>query len=85
MKGINMYTIKSVSDDGIYYLVNGWHKVYKMWVHENEIKQKYLFKSIAGAKNSLTKLLKIMWEYKTDKFSVVKIDENNKIIAELNI
>ena len=30
------YTIKSVSDEGIYYLVNGWNKYKTFWISQDE-------------------------------------------------
>ena len=69
-----MFTIKSVSEEGIYYLVNGWDRHKAFWKSRENLKSDMLFKSAADAKRSLTKLLKIMPEYKTDKFEIVKID-----------
>lgn len=69
MKG---YTIKSTSDEGIYYLCNGWNKNKTFWTTEAQI-NKAIFKSQAHAKSNLTKLLKIMPEYATDKFEIIEI------------
>ena len=70
------YTIKSTSDDGIYYLVNGWNKHKSYWVKPTKLKPDMLFNSPRRAKASLTKLLKVMEEYKTDKFDLVELDED---------
>ncbi len=64
------YTIRSISDEGEYYLVKNWRKNKALWVHKDKLRQEYLFSSPAKAKQSLTSLLKVMDEYKTDKFSV---------------
>lgn len=31
------YTIKSVSDEGVYYLVNGWNKCKTFWFSEESV------------------------------------------------
>lgn len=72
MKG---YTIRSTSPEGVYLLCNGWNKNRTFWVKENEI-HKAIFKTAGQAKTSLTKLLKIMPEYSTDKFEVIEIINN---------
>ena len=73
------YTIKSVSDEGIYYLVNGWNKYKTFWISQAEFNRNhnyyinnYFFKTKASAKSSLTKLLKVMPDYKTDVFSMIE-------------
>lgn len=72
------YTIKSVSDEGVYYLVNGWKKCNTFWFDEKsvlkniEIAKMYFFNKPSQAKASLTKLLKIMPDYATDQFEVVE-------------
>lgn len=74
-----MFTIKSVSDDGIYYLVNGWEKYKRFWVELENLKPDMMFKTAADAKRSLTKLLKIMYEYLNDDFELVNIIMKYKI------
>ena len=69
-----MFTVKSVSDEGVYYLVNGWDRHKAFWKSKENLKQDMLFKSVADAKRSLTKLLKIMPDYATDKFEIVQMD-----------
>lgn len=66
-----MFTIKSTSPEGIYYLVNGWEKHKKFWIEKNKIKPTMLFNREQDAKRSLTKLLKITPEYSTDDFEMV--------------
>ena len=77
-----MFTIKSISDEGTYYLVNGWEKSKTFWKHGSEIKKTEMFKRKQDAKASLTKLLKIMEEYLTDTFYIVETDDEDKIINE---
>lgn len=68
-----MFTIKSTSNEGVYYLVNGWYKHMKIWATREDLKNNMLFRRAADAKRSLTKLLKVMPDYANDKFEVVKI------------
>lgn len=64
------YRIKSVSEDGTYYLVNGWSKNKAFWIKETDSQNlcKCCFNKLSQAKASLTKLLKVMPEYRMDKF-----------------
>ena len=72
------YTIKSTSEEGIYYLVNGWQKCKTFWLDENSVMEnmekakKFFFNKPSQAKASLTKLLKIMPNYANDKFEIVE-------------
>lgn len=72
------YTIKCISDEGVYYLVNGWEKCKTFWFNEKsvlsdtEFSKKFFFNKPSQAKASLTKLLKIMHDYKSDKFELVE-------------
>lgn len=72
------YTIKSTSDEGIYYLVNGWEKCKTFWFGEDEVAKdvekakRFFFNKPSQAKASLTKLLKIMPDYQEDEFEVVE-------------
>ena len=67
--GKTKYLIKCVSEEGEYFLCNGWkrHKTY--WCEKHEFR-KCLFNTAGQAKASLTKLLKVMDDYARDKFSV---------------
>lgn len=76
---IKGYVIQSISDEGIYYLCNGWNKHKTFWVTYGDI-DKAIFKAERYAKTNLTKLLKIMPEYKSDEFSIAKIYDNYDII-----
>ena len=73
------YVIQSISNEGIYYLCNGWNKHKTYWVEYGKL-DKAIFKTIGQAKSSLTKLLKIMEDYKEDNLSVCKIYDNYDII-----
>ena len=73
VKGVEMFTIKSTSDEGVFYLVNHWQKHKTYWIEPEKVKADMLFKSAADAKRSLTKLLKTMEDYRSDKFEVVKL------------
>lgn len=77
-----MFTIKSISDEGTYYLVNGWEKSKAFWKHGSEIKRKEMFKREQDAKASLTKLLKVMDDYLTDTFYIIEMDDDDLIISE---
>ena len=70
-----LYTIKSTSDEGVYYLVNHWYSHNTFWVEKSELRKSMLFKRAQDAKTSLTKLLKLFDEYKNDKFEVVEFKE----------
>lgn len=78
-----LYTIKSVSDDGIFYLVNGWRKKFSFWKKWISFQKDDFFKSEASAKASLTKLLKVMGDYVDDIFYIVTADCNGCIINEM--
>ena len=60
-----MIRVKSISDDGVYYLVNGWYKYQNFW-HKNGEDQRCHFKDIKTAKTSLTKLLNQFPEFLDD-------------------
>lgn len=68
-----MFTVKSVSEEGIYYLVNGWEKNKAFWIEPRKIKSNMLFSSPKFAKASLTKLLKIAPEYAADEFELIEV------------
>lgn len=74
------FTIKSTSEEGIYYLVNHWNKHCQIWISEAEVQKKpeeskaKFFDSPSRAKASLTKLLKVMPEYATDEFELITIE-----------
>lgn len=67
------YTIKSESCEGVYYLVKNWEKHKTFWKRKEELRADMLYKTPQAAKASLTKLLKVMDEYRDDKFTLEKI------------
>ena len=66
------YTIKSVSEDGTFYLVKDWRKNKAIWVKRDKLTQNMVFKRPQDAKASLSCLLKVMSEYATDEFTLVE-------------
>ena len=74
------YTIKSTSNEGVYYLVNGWNKCKTFWFNEKSVLEdtenakRFFFNKPAQAKASLTKLLKVMNDYKNDNFEIVEFE-----------
>lgn len=68
-----MFTIKSISDEGEYYLVNHWNKYHKFWQRKDQITLDSVFFDERSAKTSLTKLLKVMPDYSTDNFAMVRV------------
>lgn len=71
-----MYTLKSESSEGVFYLYKGWgtQKWYGiMWSKEKPYNARFLFKSPASAWASFTKLCKIMPEYRTDKVTIEEV------------
>lgn len=79
------YTIKSKSEEGVYYLVNHWEKHKAFWVKPEKIKQSMLFKRATDASRSLTKLLKIMDDYRNDEFELVEIYELDTGLEKVTI
>lgn len=74
-----MYTVKSTSSEGVYYLYKGWGcsgTTGIMFDKNIPHLQKHLFMSKKSAKASITKLLKIMDEYKDDVFEILSVDKN---------
>lgn len=68
-----MFTIKSTSDEGVYYLVNHWEKHKTFWIEPEKVKPDMLFSAPRFARSSLTKLLKIMPDYATDTFELIEV------------
>lgn len=66
------YAMKSVSEEGVWYLVNGWNKHKAFW--KDVISEKTLFKTRVSCQATLTRLLKVMPEYKADKFEIVEVE-----------
>ena len=70
-----MYTIKSTSEDGVFYLVKNWRKHKAIWISKNALGKDMLFKRPQDAWASLSKLLKVMDEYANDTFELVEIGD----------
>lgn len=78
-----LYTIKSTSDEGVFYLVRNWRKNKAIWVRRDKLKAEMLFKRPQDAQASLTSLLKVMDEYATDKFEVVEFEYKRTLLCNL--
>lgn len=72
---MNGFTIKSVSDDGTYYLVKNWEQNKTFWKHEYKLNQEDLYKTSGFAKRSLKALLKVMWDYADDDLEIVEFKD----------
>lgn len=72
------YTIKSVSDEGTYYLVKDWRKNRELWVSKDNMDRhpEWWFTSSGKAKQSLKSLLSVMDDYLSDTFTVVDMSGN---------
>lgn len=84
-KKIIGYTIKSTSDEGVYYLVNHWEKHRAFWVKREELKPSLLFSSAGYAQRSLKRLLKIMEDYKNDTFESVVVYELDTGLEKITV
>lgn len=81
------YTIRSTSEDGVFYLVNHWNKYGAFWKRARAMTEDMLFKHQRDARASLTKLLKVMPEYENDTFemfTVVKWDGSDNLYPLIN-
>ena len=74
---MNGYTIKSVSEEGIYYMVKNWRKNKAIWVKGQKLKQEYLYKTETMAIRALEKLLNLMDDYASDYFTIVFCTDGN--------
>lgn len=77
------YTIESISEEGVYYLLPGWTNGPEMWVTKSCLPKRVLFKTGRGAKASLTALLKVMPEYKTDRFCLAAFDFSKNELTKI--
>ena len=68
------YVIKSISGDGVYYLIKNWNKNKTFQKKKDWLKDGDFYKSAKYAIRSLKHLLEIMPDYAADKFSIVRID-----------
>ena len=74
-----MYTIKSVSADGTYYLVNGWY-TYKKWWTRTYDGMANGFKTPGLAMRSLNKLINYEPDFLKDTFTLMKWGEHGELI-----
>ncbi len=82
-----LYTVKSVSDEGEYYLVKDWRKNKELWVSKSRMDSnpQYWFTSSAKALQSLKSLLNVMFDdYGSDDFFVVD-NKGNETPVNLNV
>ena len=92
------YTIKSVSDEGVYILCKGWgsRSARAIWKRLQFSKEQNVtlnrvfalyrnewFKTPQSAKTSLAKLLKVMDEYETDTFTIIEVNGFGDILSEM--
>lgn len=82
---MNKYTIKSVSDEGTYYLVKNWEKAKTFWKTPAKTLQTDLFTRAQDAKHSLTCLLRVMEEYAEDTLTLIELDNAGNVVKETNI
>lgn len=68
-----MFTVKCESTEGTYYLVNNWQKSKTFFVDKIPTKKSQLFSRAQDAKRSITMLLKVMDDYKDDKFTIIEV------------
>ena len=69
-----MYGIKSVSKDGVFYLVNGWKKHGAFWSKTAD-PAVCGFKTAGLATRSLNRVVEIEPDYMNDWLSLVRFDE----------
>ena len=79
-----MYTVKSTSVDGIYYLVNGWN-TYKTWWTKTCSAFTNGFKTVASAKRSLSILLKYEPEFRNDTFELMEFKPTPVHVSFINV
>ena len=68
-----MYTVKCESWEGVYYLVPNWEKNRTFFVRDIPSDSRKLFKREQDAKRDVTMLLKVMDDYKSDKFTIIEL------------
>lgn len=82
---IRNITIRSISQDGEYYLVSGWNKHKGFWVKWEEMKPEMMFSAERYAKRSLDRLIKVMPEYKSDTFHIVEVKGDGTLVTKEQI
>ena len=77
------YSIRSTSDEGVYYLLPDWRRQRGIWSKPGDVFARETFKTARGAKASLTALLRGMPEYRTDVFTMVELNHEERSIKDL--
>ena len=72
---MNGFSIKSVSDEGTYFLVKNWEQNKTFWKELKNVKRNDLYSGAGLATRSFRQLLKVMWEYKDDDLEIVKFED----------
>lgn len=80
-----MFTVKTESTEGIYYLINHWNKYNTFFKEHLPALRDQYFKSEADAKRNITKLLNGVMgdDYKNDKFTIIEVSESEMINRKL--
>ena len=76
------YTIKSVSEEGTYYLCKNWNKNKTFWKEKDCLKDSDLYKSPSYSIRSLKKVLEKMPGYATDDFTLVMCQDEQNCFVE---
>lgn len=76
------YTIKSVSEEGTYYLCKNWNKNKTFWKEEDCLNDSDLYKSPSYSIRSLKKVLEKLPDYATGKFTLVMCQDGQDCFVE---
>ena len=76
------YTIKSVSEEGTYYLCKNWEKNKTFWKEKEFMTDGDLYKSPSYAVKYLKKVLEKMPGYTTDDFTLVMCQDEQNCFVE---
>ena len=76
------YTIKSVSEEGTYYLCKNWEKNKTFWKEKEFMTDGDLYKSPSYAVKYLKKVLEKMPGYATDDFRLVMCQDEQNCFVE---
>lgn len=82
---IRNITIRSISQDGEFYLVSGWGKFKGFWVKQSELRPEMMFSAERYAKRSLDRLIQVMPEYKHDTFHIVEVKGDGTFVTKEQI
>ena len=76
------YTIQSVSEEGTYYLCKNWNKNKTFWKEKDCLKDSDLYKSPSYSIRSLKKVLEMLPDYATGKFTLVMCQDGQDCFVE---